>query len=46
MIKKQLYAAPATEVLELTLESSVLNNVSVNFGSSPEDRFDTSEQDW
>ena len=46
MIKKQLYAAPATEVLELTLKSSVLNNVSVNFGSSPEDTFDTSEQDW
>ena len=41
MMKKELYAAPATEVLELTLENSVLNNVSATYNAP----FDP-EQDW
>ena len=41
MNKKQLYAAPATEVLELTLESSVLNNVSATYNVPFSD-----EDDW
>ena len=34
MIKKQLYAAPATEVLELSFKESILNNVSGGFGDT------------
>ena len=41
MIKKENYAAPATEVLELALENSVLNNVSATY-TSPF----TDEDDW
>ena len=34
MIKKQLYAAPATEVLELHLEGNVLEATSPGFGDT------------
>ena len=49
MHKKQLYAAPATEVLELLLEGTVLtgsDTLNVKFGASSDDRLDNVEESW
>ena len=50
MHKKQLYAAPETEVLELRLEGTVLAGSPVDYSNSPSPKFGEdqgwSDQDW
>ena len=45
MHKKQLYAAPETEVLELRLEGTVLAGSPVDYSNSPSPKFGTG-QGW
>ncbi len=48
MIKKELYAAPTTEVLELRLEGTVLtgSNVSLGIGLDNAYQNDGTDEDW
>jgi len=47
MIKKENYAAPATEVLELRLEGTVLTGSNVSLGISLESAYqDSGDEDW